>query len=234
MQDEGSANKMEAAYRMLRHDIINTRLKPGAALRLGVLRTTYGVGWTPLREALSRLEAEKLVTSVSNHGFAVAPVSWDELKDLTLARAVVDTPLLLESIERGGPDWESAVVTSHYYLSRCKTVVEDPSDEALEAWEDRHEAFHSALLNAAESSWLKRFHAAITDQLRRHHRALSLTPELRAAAADHKSGFEKSRAALHKAQSIDAHTALMEAALDRNLERAKELIIAHIRLTPHI
>ena len=107
MQDTDALSKTEAAYWLLRRDILNTRLRPGASLRLSMLRDTYGVGWTPLREALSRLEAEKLVTAVSNRGFAVAPVSRAELEDLTRARMIVELPLSMESIEKGGPDWES-------------------------------------------------------------------------------------------------------------------------------
>ena len=128
MQDDEHSTKTDAAYRLLRRDILTTRLMPGAPLKLSALRTAYGVGWTPLREALSRLEAERLVTAISNRGFAVAPVSRGELEDLARARMVVELPLLLESIEKGDSGWEEAVVTAHYRLSRCKTAVDDPSD----------------------------------------------------------------------------------------------------------
>ena len=55
MQDDVASSKTEAAYRLLRREILTTKLMPGAPLRLGALRKTYGIGWTPLREALSRL-----------------------------------------------------------------------------------------------------------------------------------------------------------------------------------
>jgi GntR family carbon starvation induced transcriptional regulator len=119
MQDHEQSTKTESAYRLLRRDILSTRLKPGAPMKLSTLRESYGIGWTPLREALSRLEAEGLVTAISNRGFAVAPVSREELDDLTRARLAVEMPLLIESIENGDSAWESAVVTAHYRLSRC-------------------------------------------------------------------------------------------------------------------
>ena len=232
------STKTETAYRLLRRDILTARLMPGTALKLAMLGKAYGVGWTPLREALSRLEAERLVTAVSNRGFAVAPVSRRELEDLSRARLVIEVPLLLESVEKGGSDWEAAVVTAHYRLSRCKTALEDPSDAAIDAWDERHEAFHAALLSAAEPGWLKRFRATVSDQLRRHHRALSLTPAVRAAAAGrggiHGDAFDDAMAALREAQSILAHTALMEAALDRDLERTKALMIDHVGFTLNV
>jgi len=152
MQDQNNSTKTEAAYQLLRRDILTTRLMPGAPLKLSALRGTYGVGWTPLREALSRLAAERLVTAISNRGFAVAPVSRAELEDLARARMVVEMPLFLESIANGGREWEDAVVTTHYRLSRCKTAVEDPSDAAVDKWDESHEAFH-----AADQERLRRF-----------------------------------------------------------------------------
>lgn len=233
MQDDEHSTKTEAAYRLLRRDILTTRLLPGAPLKLGKLRDTYGVGWTPLREALSRLEAERLVTAVSNRGFAVAPVSREELEDLARARMVVELPLLLESMERGGSDWEAAVVTAHYRLSRCKIAPDDPSDEAVDEWDEKHEAFHHALLSASTSSWLLRFRSTISDQLRRHHRFLGLAPTLRAAAGM-TDGHEEAVAALREAMALEHHTALMDAALDRDFERAKTLMAGHIGYTLHV
>lgn len=233
MREDEHSTKTEAAYRLLRHDILTTRLLPGAPLKLSTLRSTYGVGWTPLREALARLEAERLVTAISNRGFAVAPVSRNELEDLARTRMVVELPLLLESIENGDSDWEASLITAHYRLSRCKTAAEDPSDEAVDAWDEKHEAFHAALLGAARSNWLVRFRSTISDQLRRHHRFLGLAPALRAAAGQ-KDGYEKAMAAIDEAQSIGPHTALMEAALDRNMERAKALMTDHIGYTLHV
>ncbi len=221
-----SGTKAEAAYRMLRTDILMTRLQPGAPLRLDHLSKTYAVGKTPLREALSRLEAERLVLAISNRGFTVAPVSRPELEDLTRARRVVEIPLLLEAMAHGGPEWESAVVTAHYRLSRCKTILEDSSDLAVDTWMERHEAFHAALLGAAQSNWLLRFRATISDQLQRHYRFLAFAPALRAAAGE-TAGYEEAMAALHKAQSIGPHTDLMEAVLDRNTDLASRLMDEH-------
>ncbi|MGQ3279216.1 MAG: GntR family transcriptional regulator, partial [Shinella sp.] len=149
MQDQEQSTKTESAYRLLRRDILATRLRPGAPMKLSALRDRYEIGWTPLREALSRLEAEGLVTAISNRGFAVAPVSREELEDLTRARLVVEVPLLLEAIENGGSEWESAVVTAHYRLSRCKLVVESATEGEIDEWDERHAAFHAALISAA-------------------------------------------------------------------------------------
>jgi GntR family carbon starvation induced transcriptional regulator len=233
MQDHGQSTKTESAYRLLRRDILATRLRPGAPMKLSALRDHYELGWTPLREALSRLEAEGLVTAISNRGFAVAPVSREELEDLTRARLVVEVPLLLEAIENGGSEWESAVVTAHYRLSRCKLVVETATENEIDEWDEKHAAFHAALISAARSTWLLRFQATISDQLRRHHRFLSLAPAIRAAEG-RSEGYEEAVAALRDAMAIEHHTELMEAALDRNANHARALMADHIGFTVNV
>ncbi|PND17926.1 GntR family transcriptional regulator [Ensifer sp. MMN_5] len=233
MQDQEQSTKTESAYRLLRRDILATRLRPGAPMKLSALRDRYEIGWTPLREALSRLEAEGLVTAISNRGFAVAPVSREALEDLTRARLVVEVPLLLEAIENGGSEWESAVVTAHYRLSRCKLAVETATEGEIDEWDEKHTAFHTALISAARSTWLLRFQATISDQLRRHHRFLSLAPTLKAAEGM-SVGYQEAVAALADAMAIEHHTGLMEAALDRDVARASALMTDHIGITINV
>ena len=230
IDEEEPRTKTEAAYLALRRDILSTRLMPGAPLRIGALRETYGLGWTPLREALSRLEAERLVTAVSNRGFAVAPVSRGELEDLSKARMAVEAALLEEAIRIGGSDWEEAVVTAHYRLSRCKVHDAGLSEVVLFDWVQKHQEFHEALLSAADSDWLKHFYSQIWGQLCRHHIFLTVTPTLRAAAG-HVAGHEAAVAALEDAMSLDQHTRLMQLSLDRDLQGALALMKQHVGLT---
>src|SRR5262245_1055433 len=59
----------------LRDDIVSGRLAASEKLRVQDLSERYGVGASPLREALSRLTADGLVENESNRGFRVAPMS---------------------------------------------------------------------------------------------------------------------------------------------------------------
>ena len=76
MDETDVATKSEFAYRTLRQDILETRLRPGAPLKLGAMREAYGIGWTPLREALSRLEAERLVILSANWAMPSRRSRW--------------------------------------------------------------------------------------------------------------------------------------------------------------
>jgi DNA-binding GntR family transcriptional regulator len=221
-------SKTDIAYETLRREILTARLAPGAPLKPAVLQELYGLGWTPLREALSRLEAEHLVTSSRNRGFAVAAVSRAEFEDLQRAQHVVDLPLLSESIDKGDADWESAVITAHFRLVRCKLPLDDLSPQTLELWSELHDAFHEALLSAATSGWLLRFHAQLSLQLQRHHRILTMAPLLQPSPATKRSA---ARTALRAAMDPKHHTQLMEAAIERDAERAVALMKEHIGLT---
>jgi DNA-binding GntR family transcriptional regulator len=233
MDESDATTKTEFAYRTLRQEILETRLRPGSPLKLGGLRDTYGFGWTPLREALSRLEAEHLVTSSANKGYTVAPVSMEELSDLTNTRRLVELPMLADSIANGDEEWETALVAAHFRLSRCKPPVENPEELVISDWEERHEAFHMALLAASRSKWQMRFYVQIKDQLRRHHRILAIAPGLAAAQGP---GWRDSDAfhALRDALALEPHTELMNAALDHDVERAVTLLSDHIELTKRV
>ncbi len=230
MDSSDNATKTEFAYRTLRQDILDTRLQPGAPLRLGAIRDAYGMGWTPLREALSRLEAEHLVTSNANKGFTVAAVSMAELDDLTEARRLVELPMLASSIAHGDVDWETELVAAHFRLSRCRPPAEDPEDLFASDWENRHAAFHFALVSAGKSPWQIRFYTQIHDHLRRHHRTLTFTPAL-AVSKEPQWRDSAVYRALREAVALEPHTELMNAALDRDVTRAVALLDVHIGLT---
>ncbi|WP_367718045.1 GntR family transcriptional regulator [Nitratireductor sp. GISD-1A_MAKvit] len=204
---EGEIRGGEGAIAMLRHDIVTGVLTPGAPLRLMALSKRYGVGYTPLREALSRLEEAGLVTLVPNRGYRVAPVSLAELEDLEQARAVVETALLEDAIRHGGLGWESAIVAAHHRLARASEAL-DGGIRAYIVWMDAHDVFHAALLAAARSGWLKSFQRQISEQVRRHHHALLFAPgggEARPLVHD-----AATRDVLEQALSIKNHTRLME------------------------
>ena len=222
-----SDSKTDAAYQTLRREILSARLAADMALRPQALKETYGLSWTPVREALARLEAERLVVYKRNHGFAVAPISSAELDDLQRARQAIELPLLMEAMEHGDADWEAAVVAAHYKLSRSTLPIDDLCEATLSEWERLHYEFHMSLLQAAVSKWLLRFQAQIYEQLQRHHRVLAILPTLTSA----NSVNQQARAALREAMGLEHHTALMHAVLARDVKQATRLMAEHAGTT---
>jgi DNA-binding GntR family transcriptional regulator len=225
-----TVTKSDFAYKILRRDILEARLAPKSPLKLGVIRETYGLGWTPLREALSRLEAEHLVQSTANKGYVVAPVSREEMADLTKTKDIIELQLLREAMEFGDQEWEAGIVAAHYRLSREVSPLENIRDlETFIAWTHLHDTFHSSLMAANRSPWLSRFYDQVRDHMRRHVRALrALLPH---SEPDAFFDALKKSPALETAYSLAPHTALMEAVINRRFVEATELMIHHNELT---
>ncbi|SDF44304.1 GntR family transcriptional regulator [Limimaricola pyoseonensis] len=223
------AAKTETAFARLREDILNGVHAPGAPLRLSALSRRYAVSATPLREALSRLEEKRLVLARPNRGWQVAPVSLAELEDLEAARLAVEGSLLRDAIARGGLDWEAGIVAAHHRLKQTPLPVGHGEPGLHADWIAAHDGFHAALLAAAASEWLGRFHAEASAQLRRHHQALLLHP--RAVRPDGPARHpEAVQERLRDALSLPRHSALMEAALARDTAAALRLLGEHVEI----
>ena len=85
-----TATLAEAAFTRLRADILGVKFRPGERMHVERLRSEYGVGATPLREALSKLSSLELVVAEGQRGFRVAPVSIENLLDITKTRAWIE------------------------------------------------------------------------------------------------------------------------------------------------
>lgn len=75
---------------VLRQAIMSGRFAPGARLIERELCETLGVSRTSVREALRKLEAEKLVRNVPHKGPVVAVMSRDEAVELYALRALLE------------------------------------------------------------------------------------------------------------------------------------------------
>ncbi|MCF8168592.1 MAG: GntR family transcriptional regulator, partial [Rhodoferax sp.] len=91
----------EGAYLSLRRDVVCGKLAPGEKLRVEHLKDQYQVGSSTLREALSLLVSDALVTVEGQRGFRVAPISMADLEDVTNTRVMLETEALRQSIRRG-------------------------------------------------------------------------------------------------------------------------------------
>lgn len=80
----------EHAYLELRERIIDMRLRPGAALDEDALMKELGVGRTPMREAVKRLESDRMLTVYPRRGTIVSDVNIKDLRAISDARRVLE------------------------------------------------------------------------------------------------------------------------------------------------
>ncbi len=202
-------------YQRIMADIIGGRLKPGRRLLLQSLKKNYGVGNSPIREALNLLAGQGLVVNKDQHSFRVAPASAEELLDIVKARCWLEEVALRESIRDGNEDWAEQVLLAHHRLSRTprpkgKSLLEDKL-----AWEKRHREFHLRLISGCHSPILMSYCAELQVRTFRY-RNLSSVRDYR------------------KALTVDEHRMICDAVLERDADRAVELLTAHYRKTAEI
>ncbi len=208
MSELAAGTLAEAAYQRLRSDVIGGRLEPGAKLRIEELQKDYQVGASPLREALNRLVGEGLVVVKEQRGFRVAPVSLEELQDLSRLRVMLECEALRESIEKGDDEWEANVIAAHHRLRKAG----DAYGKDLDAWELRNEKFHEALVAASASAWLLRIRRLLYEQHKRY-RFISIL------ARDEERDVDRE------------HQEIMEASLARDTAAACAATERHIQQT---
>ncbi|MFZ6774285.1 GntR family transcriptional regulator [Undibacterium sp. SXout7W] len=202
----------ERAFQLLRGKILRCEYEPGEKLKMDTLQRDLGLSSSPLREALSRLAVEGLVVSDERRGFTAAPVSLEDLREVTRLRLMLDCEALSESIDCGDDQWEANIVAAFHWLSR----IEERHGEGpltLDAdWTIRHKDFHMALLAACKSRKLIRLSSALFDQSERYRR-LSI------------------RYRVEPRQKAAEHGQIMEVVLSRNKAEAVAMLHDHISRT---
>ena len=205
------ATHAEAAFSRLHADILSGTLKPGDRMHIGRLQKTYRVGATPLREALSKLTSLDLVTAQGQRGFRVAPVSVENLIDVTRMRAMLEIAALRLALASGDRDWEAAIVAAEHRLRGCPKL---DGKRIAEQWYVCNRAFHDALVAAAKSPQLMAFRSKIHDFSDRYQRLAG------------QAGFP--------GRDIDAeHSEIMQRALKRDVDGIAALIVEHFVTTAH-
>jgi len=203
----------EAILERLVEDIVSGVLPPEHNLRIEQLKEQYGVGASPLREALARLTSLGFVTNETRRGFRVAPLSQGDLADLTRMRQLIETEALREAIAAGNADWEMEIAGSFAKLSLAVTRHYDAPAEARSTIEMAHKSFHAALLGACRSRRLMDLQATFYDQASRYRHVIL-------ADAQELDGF------------VERHEALMRSVLGRDAEAAVTALSEHLAITP--
>jgi GntR family transcriptional regulator, carbon starvation induced regulator len=202
----------ESAYRLIRSDILSGSIEPENRLQIVGLSQRHGTSGSAVREALSRLVSESLVTVEEQKGFRAAPMSVREFREITDLRVLLETEAMRLAMTLGGEEWEAGIVAAYYRMQLAEKRVAAGETEATADWEVRNREFHDALVAACDSQWLMRLRSLLYDHSRRY-RSYSLTT-----------------GALRQDSALE-HKLLTDAILARDIDRACTLIGKHYRST---
>jgi DNA-binding GntR family transcriptional regulator len=187
----------------LRQEIYGGMYPPGARLRQGALATRFGVSTTPVREALSALQAEGLVSVDPHRGAVVVQPTPDDVRESFAIREVLETLAL-----------ESAIpVISDAELDQLQSyIAEMQGVSTYDEWALLNETFHRELYEAS-----------------RRRRLCDLIESLRVSSQHF---IHLALSGRVPGPEVDAeHQAILDACRSRNIQAARAALHRHIEHT---
>lgn len=212
---EKKQGKTDIAYQYIKRKIITGEYKPSSDLSEETLQKELGISRTPIREAIQRLEKERMVIIYPRKGTTVSPISMDLIEDIYEVRELNETAMVISSMRNLDTEWLKDI--------RRRFTDPDPGikGEKLRIYYiDLDTELHSTLISYCPNQYLTNMMLQIQDQTLRL-RLISSHP-----------GEEKNTMGEHIA-IIDAILAkdnkAVERAIKRHLKRSKERTIRYFR-----
>jgi DNA-binding GntR family transcriptional regulator len=173
----------EVAYQRLRRNIVAGTLEPGTILRQQELAERYEISRVPLREAMTRLAAEGLLTSRPRRGYAVMSLKPCEIVEVFELRAVVEEHAgYIAARTRTKDD-----VTQVYQLVLAMELLDPLSEAYVDDWCRTNYEFHTRLIGSCQRERLARTAASLRDTVEPYVRFESrLTGDFKNAEQEHR------------------------------------------------
>ena len=198
----GHRTMADIATERLHDAIITGRFPPGTPLRLIDISERLGMSSMPVREALRRLESIGLVTVLPHRGAYVREMTLDDFEDTMATRRLLEC----ECVERAARAFAGdRVEKCRVHLDRYVALMD--AGLMVEA-RTAHRDFHYAIYEAAGSRWL--LHAIDTVWKNSERYRFAAEP---ASSRD---------------QTIEEHTAILEACAARDPVTARQALADHL------
>ena len=192
-------------YDKVRARIVAGDLRPNAPVRQDTLAAEFGVSKIPLREALSRLEHDGLVTLNPRRGYEVAPLDPKAVDDIFDLRLRIEPSVAADGAKLAD-EAQRAKVSEALKALNDATRAHDPRTPEL------NRAFHIALVEPAgrpfTSQLVERLHILAERYVREH-----LKPQGRTDRA------------------MREHEDIYDAWMARDTKRVDTLLSEHIAVT---
>lgn len=191
----------DEAYRRLRDDIISCRLPPGTELREAALAEQFEVSKSPIRDALHRLEVERLVTVLPRRGYRIAPISLKDAEEMRDFRSVVEQACATKAVD-------VATDAELCELDRYRDFAGATAEDFIAY----NRAFHQEITRIAGNSRMADYSQNLADY---HDRLVRVSISM--TAPENYDGF------------VREHGEIIDALQSRDRRKAVRLIGAHIQ-----
>lgn len=194
------ASASDVIFEALREAIAKGDVTEGQVLRQDQIARMFNVSRIPVREALTRLEEQGLVSTQRYRGAVVTTLSTDEVREIFEFRALLEPEVLRHSVAR----MSDAALENAEQLALAFSTEPDSS-----RWGELNRRFHYSLYEAAGRPYYLQTISAALDRVDRYLRAqLVLTDGMARARREHEG--------------------ILQACIARDVEKAAELTRDHI------
>jgi DNA-binding GntR family transcriptional regulator len=191
-------------YEALRRDIVGCQFVPGEPLTEQELSRRYGVSRTPVREALAKLERDRLVRIVPKKGAFVRSISHDDVRELYQIREALEAL----AMRLAAPRFDRGDLSG--FTARFRELQARGAKATHEAVGALGEEFHAAVLKRASNARLVEALEQIREQIRPVWTMAVVAPR-------------RVQGLVHE------HLAILDALARADARRAERLMAQHVR-----
>lgn len=191
-------------YEMIKRNIINCAYMPGTVLTEDFLCGEFGISRTPIREALSRLEQERLLTVLPKKGIKISDLKVNDVNTIYETRVLVEPYCIRNYGYRVDQD------VLHRIRDVYNEVTEQYTQEQQYELCNEDDRLHQALCEASQNPYLLQTMTHIRDQNAR----------LR---------FMSGKLAHDRLmQTRQEHLDMIDAIVDKQYEKAAQVLLLHL------
>ncbi|MCA9863396.1 MAG: GntR family transcriptional regulator, partial [Thermomicrobiales bacterium] len=157
--DEGSL--ADLAYSAIRRAILCCDLAPGQYVTEAQLSAQFGAGRAAVRAALARLGHERLVQAIPRKGHQIAPITFQQVRDLFGVRLIIEPAAARLAADRVDEQTMRA-------LEECNQACQHlPGTDDITALRQANNRFHAAVAQASGNERLTFMVHTVLDELDR-------------------------------------------------------------------
>ena len=195
-----------SVYEDIRQQIIEEKLVPGQWLLERELCQTYGMSRTPIREILWKLTADGFLEQEANRGFVVRRLGLEQIFEIFQTREAIEGMAARLACHRGGEAFLSTLDEIKKKIATAQIEFNPVAGIAL------GRELHRAIMDTAKNG-------IMADINKKLENMTVLT-----------ANITKRSPAIEKA-SAEAHLNIINAMLERDQEKAEQMMREHLRET---
>ena len=192
----------EKVYNCIKEAIVNCEMLPGVVISEDALIKKFGTSRTPIREALLRLQRERLVVIFPRQGTFVSEISSRDISEIYELRLIIEPQIAGISCSK----LNSEVLKEFHDLF---VRLDGNEDFSYLDWFRHDRDFHNYIVDSSGNDYLQQIYATIMNQ-------------------DLRMRIIAGKMPLRIGETNREHIMLLDALLEKDAAKAERLMRAHI------